>query len=201
MNNEHSDQSFSWKQETLSFLKSFALLLLVYVVIRNYIAQPFIVRGMSMESTLADGDYVVVDELSYRFRDPRRLEIIVFRTDFLSDQPFGTYYIKRIIGLPGDRVVVDGDQVMIYNQEHPEGLLLDEPYLDPRNPNTFTSRVDVTLEQDEFFVLGDNRSNSSDSRFWGALAQEHIVGKPVIRLFPFTDITVYRYQTFSQASR
>ncbi len=200
MNNEHSAQSPSWKQEVVSFVKSSALLIVVYGVIRLYVAQPFIVRGMSMETTLADGDYVVVDAISYRFNDPKRYEIVVFRTEFLSDQNSGMYYIKRLIGLPGDRVVVDGDEVRIYNEITPEGFILDEPYLDPRHPNTFASRVDITLDEDEYFVLGDNRSNSSDSRFWGALNREYIVGKPSIRLFPFTDITVYRYNTFSQAS-
>lgn len=181
----------SIRQEVWSFVKTLSLFLLLFFIIRGFIMQPFIVRGQSMEETFQDGDYLVVDELSYRFRDPERLEVVVFEADFINNQPNGTYYIKRIVGLPGDTVTISSNHVKITNQKYPEGLILDEGYLDEAYRSPQESPLKVNLGAEEYFVLGDNRNNSSDSRTWGTLKEQYIIGRPFVRLFPFDEITLY----------
>lgn len=163
--------------------------LLVILPIRYFIAQPFIVSGSSMEETFAHGDYLIVDQLSYRFNTPARGDVVIFR--YPRDP--SKFFIKRVIGLPGERVLVAGNNVTIFNDTHPEGLLLSEPYVvlpgsDPR--------LSTTLLEDEYFVLGDNRTNSSDSRVWGPLPKNNIVGTAFTRLLPFTNIS-YRPGLFN----
>jgi signal peptidase I len=161
-----------WKE-----LVSYAFIAFVIVVpVRLWIAQPFVVNGASMDTTFADGEYLVVDELSYHFREPQRGEILIFK---YPEDP-SKYFIKRLIGLPGETVVVKSDSVSIVNAEHPKGVTLNEPYTHSRTFGTITT----TLGPDEYFVMGDNRLVSSDSRIWGPLPKEDIVGRPVVRLLP-----------------
>lgn len=202
MNTESSNTQSTVFSEILDFLKSLAILLVIYLVIKTYVAQPFIVRGQSMEANFSDGDYLVVDELSYRFREPKRGEVVVFDTDFIAQESRGGFYIKRLIGLPGERVVVDPTgTVRVFSDQYPDGLTLEEQYLSP-NTRTFVPEVvDITLSQDEFFVMGDNRGNSSDSRDWGAMPETSIVGKPFVRLYPLGDLTLYTQETFTQMAK
>ena len=175
------------------------LSLVIVLPIRTFIAQPYIVSGASMDNTYQNGNYLIVDEISYRFQEPKRGQVIVFRTPpkglELQKLPLTktVYYIKRIIGLPGETVEVNGDQVIIYNNENPKGKLLTEPYIyiDELVPSSFSDmKIKTTLKNDEYFVLGDNRHNSSDSRLWGVLPKENIVGKTYLRLFPFNKIDI-----------
>jgi signal peptidase I len=162
-------------------LVSYAIIALVVVVpIRTWIAQPFVVNGSSMDETFKDGEYLIVDELSYRFNEPERGEVLIFK----YPQDPSKYFIKRLIGLPGETVVVKNDKVTIVNAEHPEGIALNEPYIHSR---TF-GNVSVTLGPDEYFVMGDNRIVSSDSRVWGPLPKEDVIGRPLVRLLPFSRI-------------
>lgn len=172
------------RAESLRGLMRFALIVLAIVVpIRLFVAQPFIVSGASMLPTFYHGEYLIIDELSYRFMEPKRGDVIIFSYP-LNPRRF---YIKRIIGLPGENVELNGSRVIIHGQENDEGLSLIEPYVAwPSDGLIRTYRLD----QNEYFVMGDNRSMSSDSRVWGPLNTRFIKGRPVIRLFPFSRIEI-----------
>ena len=158
---------------------SFAIILPV----RYFLAQPFIVSGSSMEPTFHSGEYLIIDELSYHLHAPQRGDVIVFKYPKDTSQ----YYIKRIIGLPGDEVRVSNGHVEIIDSEWPQGHVLNEPYLISNNI-TFVD-TDTKLGSGEYFVLGDNRPNSSDSRYWGPVPTQDIVGKVFLRAFPFQNFT------------
>lgn len=185
-------------QEVISVV---ALSLAIVIPIRVFIAQPFMVSGESMYKTFKDGNYLIVDELSYRFDEPQRGDVIVFKvppkglelSNYKTDKT--VYFIKRIIGLPGETIEVQGDKIKIYNDSNKDGFVLDEPYayLDKLSPNSAVfSDINkrVSLSESEYFVMGDNRYNSSDSRFWGALPEENIKGRAFLRLFPVNNISV-----------
>lgn len=158
---------------------------LVFFVIKPFIIQPFYVKGASMEPNFFDGQYLVVDELSYRFNAPTRGEVIVFRYPYDTTQ----YYIKRIIGLPGELVEIKDSKIIIYNKDNPNGFTLTEDYiLSKEIPG---SNIQKNLGEDEYFVLGDHRTASSDSRFWGALNKKFIVGKAWLRLWPPQTLEVF----------
>jgi len=154
--------------------------LLIVVPIRYFIFQPFFVRGQSMEPNFESGDYLIVDEISYRFRDPQRGEVVVFKYPINPSQ----HYIKRIIGLPGETIEIGDGKVIIYS-ENLGALVLDES--DYLSPFIFTpGDIRVTLDKNEYFVLGDNRSVSADSRRFGPLPRKNIVGRVFLRAWPFT---------------
>ena len=161
--------------------------------IRFFIASPYVVSGASMDPTFDDWHYLIIDRVSYELGEPSRGDVIVF------DLPGNTSksLIKRVIGLPGETVSIAGNTVRIENAEHPDGFVLDEPYLDPDNLGG-ADNVRATLEADRYFVLGDNRHVSADSRIWGELPRELIVGRVFLRLYPFDRIGVLpgeaRYQ-------
>jgi len=160
----------------------FALIALIIVIpIRMFIAQPFIVNGASMENTFHTGEYIIVDQLSYRFDEPSAGDVVVFR---YPKNP-SVFFIKRIIGTPGDTIHIDGNVITIVNEEYPNGYILTEDYIKHMSPNTFLSEK---LGDREYFVMGDNRDHSSDSRAWGILQRENIVGQAFLRLFPFNKI-------------
>lgn len=167
----HKDTSF-WKE----FVKLFAIALFIVIPFRIFVAQPFLVDGASMEPTFENGQYLIVDELTYHFRGPERGSVLIFK--YPNDPK--KYFVKRVIGLPGEEVKILDGKVTIVNEEYPDGLLLDEPYI------TFIKEEteNYSLGQDEYFVMGDNRAGSADSRFWGALPKDNVVGRPIIRLWP-----------------
>ncbi len=154
--------------------------------IRFFVAAPYVVAGASMEPNFHDWQYLIVDRVTYHFQEPQRGDIIIF------DLPQNTSraLIKRVIGLPGETVVISGQNVNIINAQHTEGFALAEPYLDPANQGG-VSDARVTLAPDEFFVLGDNRRVSSDSRLWGALPRKDIVGRVLLRLYPFDALGLF----------
>lgn len=181
----HTDSPHGKKEGLITEIVRFALLaLLIVLPIRIFVAQPFIVSGASMESTFSTGQYLIVDQLTYHFEKPQRGEVIVFR--YPKDP--SKFFIKRIIGIPGDTIDIDGNKVTVTNIEHPDGMLLEEAYVLNMKPNTTLTE---SLGEDEYFVMGDNRDASSDSRTWGVLHHDKIIGRAFLRLFPFAKIGVF----------
>jgi signal peptidase I len=173
-------QSPEKEEHPLTEIVRFSIIALIIVLpIRWFIAQPFIVSGASMETTFHNNEYLIVDQLSYHLGSPKRGEVVIFR--YPKDQT--KYFIKRVIGVPGDTIEINGDIVTIKNDVNPEGFVLDEPYVHKMEQNTFLTE---TLVDGEYFVMGDNRDASSDSRMWGVLQEDKIVGRALMRLFPFT---------------
>ena len=164
--------SFFWE------VGKIALVALVLVIgFRFFVFQPFLVRGASMEPNFHNWDYLVVDEISYRFRNPERGEVIVFKYPNDPSQR----YIKRIIGLPGETVQVQDGQVAIFHGE--QRVPLDEKsYIPFDTPGS----IEITLGENEYFVMGDNRHYSSDSRSWGTLSGDLIIGRVFVRVFPLS---------------
>lgn len=181
---EFDNQNFDSKNEILAFawetIKVVVISLAIILPIRYYLVQPFFVKGASMEPSFIDGDYILVDELSYRFREPERGEVIIFR---FPQQP-SQFFIKRVIGLPEETVQIKDNGVTIFNEQNPEGFMLNEPYLSPDQRTQGVSTV--RLDGNEYFVLGDNRLQSSDSRRWGPVNKELIMGRAFLRPWPFT---------------
>ncbi|MDD5731515.1 MAG: signal peptidase I [Patescibacteria group bacterium] len=154
--------------------KTLIFVIAIAFLIRFYLVQPFYVEGQSMEPGFNNGEYLLIDELTYHFRSPERGEVIVFRP------PISTYqnYIKRIIALPGEEIDFQNNSngdFIIKNQKHITGETLEEPYLNPNTPTR--SEKDVKLEDQNYFVMGDNRTQSSDSRIFGPVFKKNITGR------------------------
>jgi signal peptidase I len=165
-------------EHPLTEIIRFSILALIIVLpIRWFVAQPFIVSGASMEDTFHNNEYLIVDQLTYHFEDPKRGDVVIFR----YPRDLSKYFIKRVIGVPGDTINIDGNQVTIKNAEHPDGMVLSEPYVHKMEQNTYLTE---TLGEGEYFVMGDNRDQSSDSRMWGILEENKIIGRALLRLFP-----------------
>jgi signal peptidase I len=170
------------KESFFSEVLKFALIALFIVLpIRFFVAQPFIVSGSSMDPTFMNGQYIIVDELSYKLGKPERGDVVIFS----YPQDKSKYFIKRIIGLPEETVSIQGSAVSIKNTEHPEGFTLNESYIDRKSENDLS----LTLKDGEYFVMGDNRPASYDSRFWGPLPEDLIIGRPLVRLLPFSSLS------------
>ncbi|MFC1802171.1 signal peptidase I [Patescibacteria group bacterium] len=167
----------------IEILKFSLIAIFIVLPFRIFIAQPFIVNGSSMDDTFANGNYLIVDQISYKFKEPERGEVIVFR--YPKDQT--KFFIKRIIGLPEETVQIKDLKVTITNKKNPDGFELEEPYI-----KTLTQRnVTTTLGKGEYFVMGDNRNASSDSRIWGSLSEDLITGRTFLRLFPPQKISIF----------
>lgn len=164
-------------------IKIVAISLAIIIPVRYYLVQPFFVKGQSMEPNFQDKDYLIVDKLGYRLHEPERGDVIVFRYPYDPSE----HFIKRIIGLPGEQVKIENNRVTIYNQRYPEGFRLDEKiYLPAANETRGALRTE--LGPDEYFVMGDNRLHSSDSRAWGVLDRAFISGRAWVRLWPLDQI-------------
>lgn len=162
------------------------VLCLTYVVI-HFVGQRTQVVGSSMETTLSDSDNLIVDKISYRFRDPKRFDIVVFPFQYADD----TYYIKRIIGLPGETVYIDEEGTIYINEE-----ALEENYGKEVIQDAGRAYEPVTLGEDEYFVMGDNRNNSSDSRdpVVGNISRSNIIGRAWIRIWPLNKFGILKHQ-------
>lgn len=186
MNPENTQITNEPKENFFKEIIKFTILALIIVIpIRKFIAQPFIVSGASMDPTFKTGNYLIIDQLSYRFYNPERGDVVVFR---YPNNP-KVFYIKRIIGLPGETVSIENGKVTIINKENPKGILLDDSYVLENHRSMETRKV--TLEANSYFVMGDNRAESSDSRIWGPLDLKYIMGRPILRLLPFNKISVF----------
>ncbi|MDD3141301.1 MAG: signal peptidase I [Lachnospiraceae bacterium] len=174
-----------WK-ELFGWILYIVIIIGLTFLIITYIGQRTRVSGSSMETTLSDGDNLIVDKISFRFREPNRYEIIVFPFQHAEN----TYYIKRIIGLPGETIQVVDGYVYI------DGELLDEHYGNEVMDESGIAQDPITLGDDEYFVLGDNRNHSSDSRdpSVGVLKRENLMGRAWIRIWPFDKFGVIKHE-------
>lgn len=168
-----------WFRETIELI---FLALIIVAPIRLFVVNPFIVSGASMIPTFDDGEYLIVDQLSYRFEDPKRGEVIIFR--YPKDP--SKFFIKRIIGLPGETVSISRGKVTV-EKENGQKVALDESYVRNNSNESGT----YALGDSEYFVMGDNRISSSDSRVWGTLDRGLIVGRALLRLFPVSEAAVF----------
>ncbi len=179
MNSTEKNNKKTFKEDLIELIRFTFTLLIIIIPLRVFVAQPFIVNGKSMVPNLEHGDYLIIDQVSYRFNEPERGDVVVFH--FPTE--YRRFLIKRIIGLPGETITIDGSKVTI-TQADGKIIQLDEPYIN----SDYSSYVNQEIGPDEYFVMGDNRTQSSDSRSWGTLSRDLIVGKTFLRLFPFTNI-------------
>lgn len=174
-------------KEVLSTSLYLLIVLLATYLLIHYVGQRTQVQGESMEPTLCDGDNLIVDKITYRFKEPQRFDIIVFPFKYKEN----TYYIKRIIGLPGETVQITADGTIYINGEELQEGYGKEVIRDPGNAYS-----PITLGEDEYFVLGDNRNNSSDSRSIsvGLIKKDVIVGRAWLRVWPFSEWGILKHQ-------
>jgi signal peptidase I len=184
------------------FLKVILVALLIILPIRYFVFQPFIVSGSSMEPNFSDGQYLIIDEISYRFNEPTRGDVIVMHYPKNRKE----FFIKRVIGLPEEKIEIDNGVVKIFNNEYPDGMVLSESYLPnqglsfPHNTTVVGGENIIQLGQDEYFMMGDNRLASSDSRDWGPLKRSDIVGKVFVRALPLSEFSKFHNPVYTPAT-
>jgi signal peptidase I len=164
----------------------------IVLPIRYFLFQPFIVSGESMSPNFESGDYLIVDEITYRFSSPQRGDVVVFNTDFIQGYR-GQRFIKRIIGLPGETIQIQNGKVDVLRDG--KSVVLNEKYLS--NTLQTDGNINVTLGSDQYFVMGDNRQYSYDSRRWGILPRQYIIGKALFRVFPLANIAALTTPSYS----
>lgn len=174
----------SWVSNLSEFTRFASIVILLVLGVRLFVAQPFIVSGSSMVPTFANSNYLIVDQLSYYFQEPKRGDVVIFHPPIDPKE----YYIKRIIGVPGDTISVRNGVVTLTNAEHPEGKVLEENYI---TKDTLITDVTTVVTEGNYFVMGDNRPASYDSRKWGLLPKKNLVGRAFLRLFPLNRLTLF----------
>ena len=185
-NTSTEPQSISKKTSFLKEMLIFGgIALIVVLPIRLFIAQPFIVSGDSMDPTFANNQYLIVDEITYHIEPVQRGDVIIFK--YPNDQT--KYFIKRVIGLPGETIQIESARVTIKNTANPQGFILTENYIAAQNLPQ--DHVLTTLGPNQYFVMGDNRGASFDSRSWGPVDKSLIIGRPILRLFPLSQIGLF----------
>jgi signal peptidase I len=160
-----------------------AIALIIIIPFRIFVAQPYVVSGSSMDPTFKDGDYLIVDQLSKRFEEPERGSVVIIR--YPRDP--SKFFIKRLVAFPNEKVEIKNGIVKIFNKENPEGIEIDDSYVTYKKSDNFSAQ----LYDDEYFVMGDNRAGSSDSRVWGSLPKKNIVGRPILRLLPINKLDIW----------
>jgi signal peptidase I len=183
-------------------VKIVLLAFIIIVPIRVFLFQPFFVQGASMEPNFEDNQYLIINEFGYKdtslglggknlvnigsFKNMERQTVVVFRYPLDTSK----YFIKRVIGLPGEKIEVRNGMVKIYNQGNPDGFILNEDKYLGKNVKT-NGELTIDLKNDEYFVMGDNRMFSSDSRTWGPVPKRDIMGKVLVRAWPLDKMSVY----------
>ncbi len=189
------EKKVDWVRPVAEGIRTVLIVVGLAYVLRLAVFQPYIVEGASMAPYFSTHDYLIVDKLSYNFGTPDRGDIIVFR--YPNDPR--TNYVKRIIGLPGEQVVIENGRVRIINAQNPAGFELEESfYLDETVKTTLpaASRSEFTVTPDHYFVMGDNRAASSDSREWGLLPRENVVGRVAVKAYPLSQATLVRHADY-----
>lgn|SRR3989338_4036871 len=173
-----------WFREIVELI---ILALVIVLPIRLFIVNPFIVSGSSMVPTFHNGEYLIIDQLTYRFNAPERGDVVIFH----YPKDTSKFFIKRILGLPGEKVGIRNGIVSIEKAGEKKLTTLIEDYI----KNKSTDSGDYVLGNEEYFVMGDNRISSSDSRVWGALDKKYIVGRALLRLLPITEVSLFPGKT------
>lgn len=165
-----------------SFLLWILGIIIMVKLVQGFLIQPFIVDGGSMLPTYHNGEFLLVDKLSYSIHTPYRGDVMIFKLFENNNNPYeGKYLIKRVIGLPGEHVVIESGVTTIYNVANPKGFVVDEPFV---NYKEVHKNVDITLDNHHYFMMGDNRAQSYDSRDWGPLDSVNIKGQVLFRIYP-----------------
>jgi len=181
--NKNNKEEVTW----FSLVRTAILILIIVIGVRTFIGKPFIVQGSSMDPSFETWDYLLVDVFTYKFRhNPKRGDVLIFKApEHISHG--GKYFIKRVIGLPGESIEIREGKVIVYNSKYPEGFELKDDFVSEINKSHMNVRK-MKLEEDEYYVMGDNRAGSYDSRFWGPLKEKYITGRAFLRLYPFNEI-------------
>lgn len=170
-------------EEPSSLLLWIIGIIIVVKLIQGFLIQPFIVDGGSMLPTYHHGEFLLVDKLSYMIREPHRGDVMIFKLYENANNPYqGKHLIKRVIGLPKERVKVENGVTTIYNEKNPNGFVIDEPFVSYKDTH---KNIDITLDSTHYFMMGDNRAQSYDSRDWGPLDDKDIKGQVLFRVYPF----------------
>ncbi|MCX6740622.1 MAG: signal peptidase I [Candidatus Parcubacteria bacterium] len=205
--NNDQDEQFEWNTKSsydsllktvgeffVEIVKVVIISLAIIIPVRYFLIQPFYVKGASMEPNFYDHEYLIINEISYRFTGPERGDIIIFRYPKDPSQ----YFIKRVIGLPGDIIKLKDNKIYIKTKETSDFVALDETEYLNEDVNTLSfGRSDYELEADQFFVMGDNREQSLDSRRFGPIDRRLIIGKAWIRGWPFDKVTIFKTPQFN----
>jgi signal peptidase I len=174
----------SLASQTLDFLETIALAFIIFVLIDTFVMQPHIVKGNSMLPDFHTKERIFTESVSYRFYPPKRGDVVVFKYPYAPENE----YIKRIVGLPGEEIRLNDGEVTIFNSQNPQGLLIKEPYLKNGTKTLgkkfLADNTTYKIPNDTYFVLGDNREESSDSREWGTVPKNNLVGRVFIRYWP-----------------
>lgn len=173
-------------------IKTTAIIIIIAFLIRYFLIQPFVVEGESMEPDFHNNEYLIIQKVSGYFNKYNRGDVIVFQYPKNPE----ISYIKRIIGLPGEKIKFDQGKVIIFNSQNPKGKKIEENYILSTFDDTNLT-TEKTLGTNEYYVLGDNRNNSSDSREWGPLEKKYIQGKVLLRLYPFGDMGIMHTPEYS----
>ena len=170
-------------EEPSSLLVWIIGIIILVKLVQAFIIQPFIVDGASMLPTYHNKEFLLVDKFSYRIQDPKRGDIMILKLYENNNNPYeGKHLIKRVIGLPNERIVVKNGITTIYNKNNPNGFIVDEPFVSFKE---MSKSADITLDDHHYFVMGDNRAQSYDSRDWGPLDEKHVKGQVLFRVYPF----------------
>lgn len=197
---------------TKELIRTILIVSILVIFVRFFVVQPFVVKGSSMEPNFHDNEYIFVEELSSRLFGLHRGDVVIFKhpenqcNKFISKSVINrtffqgpcTNFIKRVIGVPGETVVIKNGTVTIKNQEHPDGFVLNESYIPKSDNFKLLGNVTKTLDKDEYFVLGDNRqpNASLDSREWGVLPRNHITGKAWVRVLPLNEFGILSHPKY-----
>lgn len=200
--NNENEKYYGVGSFVLEIIKVFLLALVIIVPIRVFLFQPFFVQGASMEPTFENNEYLIINEFGYKdtevninghnifsidpFKNVERGTVIVFRYPKNPSQ----FFIKRVIGLPEEKIQIKENRTTIFNSENPDGLILDEHSYLSGSMKTEGDLM-ITLKKDEYFVMGDNRMFSSDSRSWGPVLKSDVIGKVLLRAWPLDKLSVF----------
>jgi len=168
----------------LDTIETIVMALAMFAMVYLFLAQPHQVHGESMFPNFEDKEYLLTEKVSYRFREPKRGDVVIFKYPKAHEYD----YIKRLIGLPEETILLEGEKVKIFNDQHPEGFILEESYLNPKTKTIGRTVIKpgqkFHIPKDNYVMMGDNRERSSDSRAWGTVKREELIGRAWLRYWP-----------------